>query len=73
MGPLEYRYTRFCSTEGDAYDGYYDTSHPRCIPDLLWWARPLPLASANDDSDDEGETDVVFPHTEADVAFSSPG
>ncbi|CAM9756118.1 unnamed protein product [Pylaiella littoralis] len=38
MGPLEYRYTWFCSVDGDS-DSEYE-NYPRCIPDLLWWARP---------------------------------
>eukprot|EP00903_Cladosiphon_okamuranus_P013217 g12328.t1 len=46
MGPEEYRYTHFCGTEGDGHDSFDDASQPRCIPDLLWWARPPPPAVA---------------------------
>lgn len=56
MDPLEYRYTWLCSIEGDDYDGYDDTSHPRCIPDLLWWARLPRPGSADADSGDVEET-----------------
>lgn len=52
MGPEEYLYTRFCSTAGDDYDGYDDTSYPHCILDPLWWARPLTPASVDAGSDD---------------------
>eukprot|EP00752_Nemacystus_decipiens_P008329 g7444.t1 len=55
MGPEEYRHTLFCSTEGDGYDGFDDTSDPRCIPDLLWWARPLPQPETDADSDGQDE------------------
>lgn len=63
MGPEEYRYTRFCSTEGDGYGGFDDASHPQCIPDLMWWARPLPLPPglADADTDGQGEEKALHP------------
>lgn len=38
MDPLEYCYTRVCGADGE--DEVGDEFHPRCILDLLWWARP---------------------------------
>lgn len=37
MEPQEYTFTRFCGAN------YYDSPHILfvCVPDLLWWARPL--------------------------------
>lgn len=60
MGPEEHLYTRFCLAEGDGYVGFDDTSHHRCIPDLLWWARPLPPPeSADADTDGQGEEEAL--------------
>ncbi|CAM9524255.1 unnamed protein product [Ectocarpus fasciculatus] len=48
MEPLEYVYTRTCSND-DEDDDINKGSNPRCIMDLLWWARPQ---LTDDDGDD---------------------
>lgn len=55
MEPLEYLYTRICSSD-DEDDFINNGSNPRCIIDLIWWARP----QLNDDDGSDYESYEEF-------------